>query len=262
MDSSETYLQRFRKVARRERRSFWTSYRWWLTFTPAATAILLDLARKGLRAMTATELALNSVGGAAVAFLGTLAISFCRAPRLLDDERIAQLGQRQTALEASRNETKFINAAIEALTVELAAERNKDKHPEITGVVANFRYIGRGATGDLAVVCEALLCNIRPARTNLRRIVIDASAVQPRLVFSNCSATDVLLEQGISKKIEVRATLIPDAAAGPHETVEIDLSALKVSAVDGFGNRHALRIEPGTMLFLNPDEPSAPSETA
>jgi hypothetical protein len=76
-------------------------------------------------------------------------------------------------------------------------------------------------------------------------------------VFSNCSARDVLLEQGISKQIEVRATLILDTAAGPHDTVEIDLSALKVSAVDGFGNQHALKIEPGTMLFLDPDKPFA-----
>jgi hypothetical protein len=100
MVSRESYCQRLWRVTRCETRLIWTSYRLWLTFAPAASAVLLDFVRKGWRAITALDLALNAVGGAMIAFLGTLVISFFRAPKLLDDEWIA------------RDEEKAKNAAV------------------------------------------------------------------------------------------------------------------------------------------------------
>ena len=238
-----------------ETRRFWSVLQTWKHFAAPLLGFILGIIQAIWRGQNAVFHAvlialLWAVCFYVVAWAGTFLINYVwLTPAALYREHA-------TALEASHRETQSINASVEALRADLVAERDKDKHPEIT-VVANFRYIGPGDTGDFAVACEALLCNIRPARTNLRRIVIDASDVQRTLVFSNCSARDVLLEQGISKQIEVRATLILDTAAGPHDTVEIDLSALKVSAVDGFGNQHALKIEPGTMLFLDPDKPFA-----
>jgi hypothetical protein len=246
----EPYGRLRRNAAWAETQRFWNVHQVWKYFA-ALVAGIIRMIWSGQQSLIDSILtaALWAVIFYVVAWIGTFLINYIwLVPAALHREQ-------WTALEASRNETRSVNSAIETLRAELSADRDKDNRPEITGLAANFRCPGRRSTGDLVVIFDMLVWNIRPARTNLRKIAINASGIKPRMVFFGCNAPDVILEQGIVQKIEVRAVLIMDVAANPHDTVEIDLSALGISAVDGYGNQHSLRIESGTILFLDPDQP-------
>ncbi|MGO9259851.1 MAG: hypothetical protein ACLQU1_26600 [Bryobacteraceae bacterium] len=110
--SRDSYIQRLWKVAWRETRHVWTSYRWWISLSPPSTAILFDLIRKGWRSVTAADLAVNAGAGAAVAFAGTIVISLLRAPKLLDDEWIA-LRSSADAIAALERENQKLKEQLE-----------------------------------------------------------------------------------------------------------------------------------------------------
>ncbi len=82
---------------------FWTAYRWWLSFASPVAAVLFQIRRNGWGdIMNVQDVLINAVGGATVAFLGSVVISFIRAPKLLDDERIAETESLRKLLETRR----------------------------------------------------------------------------------------------------------------------------------------------------------------
>lgn len=141
-------------------------------------------------------------------------------------------------------------AEAEGLRKEIQSLRQQ---PEITGEALDFRCVGLFGS-DITIACRLAICNTRPVRTNLRRIAIDAAQIQPRLAFSPVPiAEESILDHGIGKTIELRMALVLEDDIDPQDTVEVDLTPLKIYAIDGFGNRHPLTVRPGTMLFLDPD---------
>ena len=75
----------------------------------------------GWRSITnAQDVAINAVGGSVVALLGSFAISIFRSPRLLDEDRISQIQQTETA---ARSSVAQLNSSYE-IEIGLWAESN------------------------------------------------------------------------------------------------------------------------------------------
>jgi len=108
------YHQRLARRAWGETVELWTAYRWWLSFASPIAAILILLGRKGWGAIVnASDVLINGAGGAAIAFLGTIVISICRAPKLLDDERKAEIEHRDAQIAAQVNSIDQLNRRLQ-----------------------------------------------------------------------------------------------------------------------------------------------------
>ena len=119
------YYQRLRAKAWEETRTVWTSYRWWLSASPPVAAILLLLTRRGWREiMNAQDVIVNGIGGAAIAFLGTVVIGLMRSPKLLDDNRVAEISGMATALATQQQR----NTRLEATLARSPADEAKLAH--------------------------------------------------------------------------------------------------------------------------------------
>lgn len=140
---------------------------------------------------------------------------------------------------------------LKALRIKFDAEVAQNQVPKITGEASNFQVTGRRSPSDFGIACDLYLCNTRPVTTTLRRVEFDATQIQPALALSQYSISEVTLERGIGKRVKSKMTLTFEEDIDPHYTVDIDLTALGVYAVDAFGNQHALTVQAGTRLFLS-----------
>ena len=131
-----------------ETKIIWTPYRWWFFFAPPVGAVFWLLRRKGWGAiMSAPDVLINVAGGGALAllaFLGSLVISYFRAPRLLDDERIKE---SEAGLRSVKDEHQQTKAALNAMENELATEREKNRRPDISASIVGGTYYRR-SQGD------------------------------------------------------------------------------------------------------------------
>jgi hypothetical protein len=190
----------------------------------------------------------------------TFVFDVFRAPGLLYHERVAEDAAeleraREEHCRISRTMEESHQRALAALTEALATEREKNQRPEITGEISNFQCFTKEGS-EFGVSCDLFLCNVRPAKTGVHRIAIDAAEVNPRLALSISHLPAMVLDVGIGLKCELGAIVVLDQDVEPHDTVEVDLTSLKVYAIDDFGGRHLVRVAPGTMLFL--EEPPDP----
>ena len=104
---------------------------------------------------------------------------------------------------------------------------------------------------EFGVSCDLFLCNVRPVRTGVHQITIDATEVRPGCRFSISHLSPLVLERGIGQKSELGMIVVLAPDVDPRST-EVDLTLLKVYAIDDFGNRHALAVRRDSKLFLEP----------
>ena len=162
--------------------------------------------------MNVHDVLINAVGGAAVAFIGTFVISFLRSPKLLDDERIAEIGIYQKAKEVLVSEhdakLKATEATISELKKLLVAKQPLDvaKETIVKGILAKLDAHPRGMGGK---ALEWLLTNGRSdeaellARFNHPNIVqhIEANSMPHKIIIITDPA--LLTGQYLSRTCEI-----------------------------------------------------------
>ena len=155
------------------------------------------------------------------------------------------------------------------------AEAHKNTLPLIKGILSNISFGGTVTTGQTrgkwqivgAVNFDLYLCNQMPRETNLQRIELDGSALNPRVHFGTPALLTALgAPSDVRRKAEnaIVGIVLADGKGVtiPHLLVSatvydfkdksqiptIDLKELKVFAVDGFLNRHPVFVEDGAKL--------------
>jgi hypothetical protein len=157
------------------------------------------------------------------------------------------------------------------------AEAHKNTLPLIKGSLSNISFGGTVQTGQTlgkwhivgAVNFDLYLCNQMPRDTNLQRLELDGSALNPPVQFGRPALLTALgAPSDVRRKAEnaVVGIVLADGkgitiphllvSATVHEFQDksqippIDLKDLKVFAVDGFLNRHLLSVEDGAKLIF------------
>jgi hypothetical protein len=174
----------------------------------------------------------------------TFLFDLFRAPGILHREYITHAAAE---MERVKQENQ---SALSIAAEQLRAEREQNQRPEINGEISNFQCFTQEGS-EFGVSCDLFLCNVRAVRTGVHRIEINASEVRPKSAFSISHLSPLVLERGIGQKCELGIIVVPDRDVDPCNT-EVDLTPLKVYAIDDFGNRHALTVRRGTTLLLEP----------
>ncbi len=141
-------------------------------------------------------------------------------------------------------------------------EERKNSLPQIMGELQGFeiKTIRRGVEEDFnlgfLVTFSLSVRNQRSVSTNITRLELDGSSMKTPTAFTNVvlleparipldpprSSLDVELKRGIEVHMIGTAQLDPlNIAIGSRK--QIDLTGLRASLVDGFGNVHPLQID-------------------
>ena len=238
------YLKLVRRRALQETKKLWTAQRLWVA---VASPIVTVPVRGFFSGWTARDLGLTAaVTVVVVAALWGMRFLFdlFRAPGILHRERSTEAEAKLQRVEEENQ------SALSTMSDQLRAEREQNQRPDINGEVSNFRCFTQEGT-EFGVSCDLFLCNVRPVRAGVRRIAIDAGEVHPLCVFSISHLSPLVLERGIGQICELGMIVVLERDVDPRNA-EVDLTPLKVYAIDDFGNRHALTVRRDTTLILEP----------
>lgn len=127
-------------------------------------------------------------------------------------------------------------------------------HVRFNGIVSNS-VIGEHRQISSAVLFDIYLCNHEETETNLQDIVLDGKYLTPPVEFGKAvgeiKGKPLTLGCGITiPSLQVAATVV--GYGHRSELPRIDLQALRVYAIDGFGHEHRLSVDSGESLLFSP----------
>ena len=151
--------------------------------------------------------------------------------------------------------------------IALEQERSRSLRPQLKGEAHTFLTYLRSTSLTLSqepskhmryVSFQITVCNTRNVETNIRGIDVDGANLLPPCVFLNenvmgrdddnkpLNGESVLLRYAVSTGLTVSAMCLPRT----DRPVSIDLSSLRISLIDGLGDRHQIHVRQGSQLEI------------
>jgi hypothetical protein len=159
-------------------------------------------------------------------------------------------------LQEETNAKNDREGRLQQLRQQYEAEQAQNAKPKLIGDIVSVKTTGMYGEGHdrgdwhchSMITFKAYLCNQSPTSCTLRAIEFDGSETHPAATFANIDHNLVpsILEHGIGRAFEIMAWL--ELPGRWNEIDKVDLSNLKVYALDSFGARHQFVTPQGLVL--------------